>query len=58
MVRKLSMADAKDIERERYRADYRKLIRNQPSHRGKHGYGPSLFEQYFRQQYERQSAIR
>lgn len=46
MKRKLTMAEVKEIENERYRADYRKLIRNRPSHRGEHGFGPSLFEQY------------
>lgn len=50
---KLSVAEVKEIERERYCADLGILMRNRPTHRGKHGHGPSLFEQY-----ERQSATR
>lgn len=53
MKRKLTWEEVKRIERQRYGADYDRLMREPPRKHERHGYGPSLFERY-----ERQSATR
>ena len=46
MKRKLTIEEVKRIERQRYRADYDRLMREPPRKHERHGYGPSLFDQY------------
>lgn len=46
MKRKLTIEEVKRIERQRYGADYDRLMREPPRKHERHGYGPSLFEQY------------
>lgn len=49
MKRRLTFEEVAKVKRDRYGADYNRLMREPPRKHERHGYGPSLFECYERQ---------